>query len=100
MHSFDHVGAWKAKKLMEQLSIDSMLIRPGCVIYFQRDSAGNFVGSTNGSACRNSEYTAMYASSEMFVSPRLVTVWDRGWDRYGKQVWGPRLGAYRFTRFK
>lgn len=71
--------------------------RVGCRVELVR--AGEvYRGGTTGKSCTSSLAGASYATSEVSVTTRTIESWDRGFDASDHQVWGARVGPYRFER--
>lgn len=77
---------------------DSLIDRQGCSIYLHKTGKKTFEGSTPGKECLSSLRGAMYATSEVVITPDKMVSWDRGWDREDKQVWGAEKGGYVFLK--
>lgn len=43
---------------------------------------------------------ASYASSIETATPKQILSWDQGFDKNGKQVWGPTKAGYVFDKLK
>lgn len=85
-------------ELVNQLSPDSLTLKEGCSVILKKESKKKFVGGTDGSKCPSDLKNASYASSEVFITPKMMVSWDRGFDKQGKQVWGAQKGGYKFVK--
>ena len=92
------VGAWKDTSLLHRLNPDSLISRTGCVVLMQRDVIGVYRGSTPAETCLSSWRGASYTTTEVEVGKSYMLSWDRGWNKQGEQVWGSRMGGYRFVK--
>ena len=72
-------------------------LREGCAVTLAWNGTG-FAGSTDEDNCLSTLNGATYATAEVTLTPDLLTSWDRGYDRYDRQVWGATAGAYEFVR--
>jgi CpeT protein len=95
-HKF--AGGFKDPKKFADLKADQLVERAGCAIVLAKQSDGTFKGSTLGKGCASDLRGAKYATSEVTLSPKLLTSWDRGYDADGKQVWGAVSGPYQFDK--
>lgn len=97
MHLFN--GAYKDIARFAALKPMDAKPLPGCalVLHWRK---GRFIGSTDGSACKNSWGKASYATSEVDIGPDGLVSWDRGYDDKGTQVWGAEKGGYEFVKKK
>ncbi len=93
----DWAGAWDRPQDFETLTPGDLSERSGCALQLER-RAGAWVGSTNGTGCASQLRGATYATSEVRVTPGLLTSWDRGFDADGNQVWGATARPYEFVR--
>lgn len=93
------VGGWADPSVFKKLKMDSLQDRQGCAIYLTKDDQGNYSGSTSREECTATQNNSIYASSDLYVGPNMMIIWDRGWDASGRQVWGPEKGGYRFRKF-
>jgi hypothetical protein len=85
-------------QLVNELTPDSLTLKDGCSVILNKESKKKFVGGTDGSKCPSDLKNASYASSEVFITPKMMVSWDRGFDKEGKQVWGAQKGGYRFVK--
>lgn len=92
-----YYGAYADPKLLAGLVMDSVQAMEGCTLILHYRQ-GAFVGSTDGRACKNSRGKAVYATSEVTITPDRMVSWDRGYDEADKQVWGAEKGGYIFLK--
>lgn len=57
---------------------------------------GTYQGSTSGKGCESNLGEAAYTTSEVTLSPGIITSWDRGWTTQNTQAWGAEKGPYIF----
>ena len=91
-------GAWNDVARFNALDPGILQVRAGCSVTLGYAGPGTLRGSTDGSSCGTALRGAAYATSEVTVTPELLTTWDRGFDAAGKQVWGSTKGPYRFVK--
>lgn len=91
-------GDWKKPIPLEKLTVDSLSVRDGCAIFFRKSGDTAFVGSTLGKGCPSNLGGATYATSEVEITARGMTTWDRGFDAENKQVWGATSVGYIFKK--
>lgn len=94
----EFAGAWAEVTVFASLGPAEASIREGCEITLTRGSEGWFRGQTTGKRCESSLGDAVYATSSVLVSPRMILSWDRGWTGRGAQAWGAETGPYLFER--
>lgn len=95
--ALDFAGAWRTPERFDDLQPSELSEREGCSIFMSR-SAGAFAGHTIDAECKSSLRGAAYATSEVTVTPEVLTSWDRGYDADGEQVWGATAGPYVFVK--
>jgi hypothetical protein len=92
------VGAWKEPAKLDSLKLEDLVSRKGCTVRMSYKDDGTFIGSTTGRECPSERKGASYATSEVQITEKGMTTWDRGFNSEGKQVWGAEKGPYRFKR--
>ncbi len=91
------VGAWQEETPLTEFGPDDLELREGCEILLRRRGE-SFVGSTLASLCSSTLRDAMYAASEVLITPNGIVSRDRGFTEDGAQVWGPTGAGYVFDR--
>lgn len=91
-------GAWKNPELLNKIDPSVLLPQPGCMLLFQLQADGSFIGRTEDKGCPSTLRGASYAISELSVSEKQMIVWDRGYNASGVQVWGSVNGGYIFKK--
>lgn len=71
------------------LDSEQVVARTGCEIYFERTSAFEYAGSTEGSGCPATTPGASHTVIEMRFEDGNAWVWEREVDREGERVAGP-----------
>ena len=94
----DFVAAWERPELFDAIEPGDLALREGCSIHLVRAGANEFTGSTRGEGCSSSLGDAAFATSEVRVTPNVLTSWDRGFTADGEQAWGATEGPYVFVR--
>lgn len=93
-----YAGAADNPALLDKVSAEMLISCNDCVIYFQKDSAGTYTGSTPGRDCYCNVKAAAFGKSEYAWQPEQVLCWNRAWNRAGRQIAGPEKGGYRYAR--
>lgn len=91
-------GAWRDMARFNALDPGILQLRAGCSVMLAYAGPDALRGTTVGDRCGSALRGAAYATSEVTVTPGLLTSWDRGFDAAGKQVWGSTKGPYRFVK--
>lgn len=94
------VGACHDRGLLDLLTPEMLMERPGCELLLTRTADKVFAGATLPGACLSGWRGAAWVSSDVTITPDGLITWDRGWNEQGVQVWGPEDGGYRFDRIK
>lgn len=101
VYTFDNALAYAGKpEMVETLKQEQLMLRAGCEVILKRKDAKTFAGATEGKNCASELRGAVYATSEVVITPEYLITWDRGFDANDKQVWGSTKGGYRFDRIK
>ncbi|MHA7058564.1 chromophore lyase CpcT/CpeT [Aquimarina sp. M1] len=94
-----YVNAWKDVSIFDHLSVDSLIIRDGCDLYFKKKTSTIYHGKTKKGTCSSTfDIKISYTTSNVVISNNKITSWVRGYDTNGKQIWGKIQGPYEFFR--
>ncbi|GAA0725091.1 hypothetical protein GCM10009430_30220 [Aquimarina litoralis] len=94
-----YINGWKNPSLFDQLTTDSLTVREGCDVYFKKKTSTIYQGKTSKNSCSSSfSKKILYTTSNIVISSKKISSWDRGYDKEGKQVWGKIQGPYNFIR--
>ncbi|MDQ3020354.1 MAG: chromophore lyase CpcT/CpeT [Bacteroidota bacterium] len=91
-------GEWTNENALSELTPDSLTLREGCTVYLSLIDDTTFQGSTKSIDCESDLRGARYATSEVKITKNEIITWDRGFDEFGKQVWGASKGGYIFKK--
>jgi hypothetical protein len=91
-------GAWKNPALLALLTPANLIAQQGGILILHGQPDGSFKGGTEGKGYPSTLRGASYATSELTVSEKLLTTWDRGYNASGTQVWGSIHGGYQFRK--
>jgi len=92
------IGVWREAAPLSGISPDDLTLRAGCAVFLRKDELGAFAGGTVGRGCGSTLHGAVYAESEVFVTPERIESWDRGFDAEDEHIWGAELGPYVFLK--
>jgi hypothetical protein len=90
-------GAWRDPGRLATLTPELLEHHKGCTLYLKRELYV-YTGGTIGEGCASELRGAAYSTSVVTFASSGMSTWDRGFDKSGKQVWGPTGGPYRFDR--
>jgi CpeT protein len=91
-------GAWKDPARLGKLQPAQLIPRAGCSLVLQLQPGGRFKGGSVGTGCESSLRGASYSTVEATISNLEITLWERGYNAAGIQVWGSIHGGYAFRR--
>lgn len=89
---------WKDIEVFEKLTLDSLQIRKGCQVYFKKKTSTIYSGKINKGTCPCSIDYVDYISSSFVVSKDKISIWTKGYDKKGKQIWGNFRGPYKYKK--
>jgi hypothetical protein len=93
-----YAGDWKKDNPLDDLNPSDLTQRKGCSVFLTKNEDGSFSGSTKGKGCESDLRNAKYASSEVVITAKGMTSWDRGFNDKDEQVWGATTGGYNFRK--
>ena len=91
-------GEWRSTKPLDDLRYDSLIIRQGCALMVRKSTDGFYYGSTPDRQCAYNANGAAYTTFDARFYPDKLLMWERGWDMFGKQLWGPPAAGCVFIR--
>ncbi|MBQ4821420.1 chromophore lyase CpcT/CpeT [Aquimarina sp. MMG016] len=95
-----YAHGWKDPNLFNEIALDSLQKREGCDIYYKKKTSSIYVGKTNNVSCLSTLKNIAYTKSNIVLSRDQLSVWDKGYDVDGKQVWGKIQGPYKYKRIQ
>lgn len=93
-----YAEAWKTESRLGDLTPRDLGFLEGCQWVLKRAGDIVYEGGTVGEGCANTQRGATYETSEVRISPDAIMIWDRGFDKSGKQVWGATSGPTQYLR--
>lgn len=92
------IGAWQSDSAFDDVSPKDLAFQNGCTIVLKKVNATTYKGGTVGKDCANELRGASYATAEVTLTPDGIDLWDRGFDKQDKQMWGAVKGPYHYRR--
>ncbi|WP_062061982.1 chromophore lyase CpcT/CpeT [Aquimarina longa] len=80
------------------LTMKDLEIRTGCHVYFKKKTSTIYSGKTNKGSCYSDLDYIDYLMNTFVVSKDKITVWTKGYNNKGKQIWGKIKGPYKYKR--
>ncbi len=97
-NSKDYQSGWENIEIFENLTPESLEIRNGCEVYFKKKTSTIYSGKTKKGSCESSIKEIDYITSSFVVSKDKISIWTRGYNKKGNQVWGKIKGPYKYRR--
>ncbi len=94
------VGEWKKEAPLSSVVPESLTVTFGCAVILKNEADSAFDGTTEGKQCESTQRGANYSTLDLRVTESEMIRWDRGFETYGKQIWGSEKGGYIFRRFE
>jgi len=94
------VCKWQTPELFERLLLESIQLKSGCEVFLVKTPENTFIGKTKDKNCASELNGASYAISEVVISEKQITSWDRGFNENDSLVWGAKTGGYVFDKIK
>ncbi|GAA4271278.1 chromophore lyase CpcT/CpeT [Aquimarina gracilis] len=94
----DFESGWKDPNIFDELTMDDIEMRRGCEVYYKKKTSTIFSGKTDKGSCISSIKGIDYITSAFVVSKDKISVWTRGYDQKGKQVWGKIKGPFKYKK--
>ncbi len=94
----DYQSGWNNPKVFNKLTLDSLIIRTGCEVYFNKKTSTIYSGKTIKGSCISTIKSIDYITSSFVVSKDKISIWTRGYNHKGKQVWGKFKGPYKYKK--
>ena len=91
-------GLWKEPARLDKWAPANLVSRPGCALILHLQPGGILKGGTEGTGCASSIRGVSYSTIEATVSNLEVTMWERGYNDAGVQIWGSVHGGNIFKR--
>ncbi|MDY8134387.1 chromophore lyase CpcT/CpeT [Aquimarina sp. 2201CG5-10] len=94
-----YANGWRNENVFDQLTMNELELRDGCDVFYRKKTSSIYAGKTNNISCLSNRIkNVAYLVSNIVLSKDKISVWDRGYDINGKQVWGKIQGPYRYKR--
>lgn len=94
----NYANGWNKKSVFKHLTEDNLEIKEGCALHFYKKTSSIYVGRTNNQLCTSSIENVAFIMTNMVISTNKISLWNRGYNLEGKQVWGKIKGSYKFKR--
>ncbi len=89
---------WQNKSIFNDLTIDSLKVRKGCEVFFHKNTSTIYTGKMHKKSCTSTIKNVNYITTNFVISKNKISVWNRGYNVEGKQVWGKINGPYKYKK--
>ncbi|RZS99983.1 chromophore lyase CpcT/CpeT [Aquimarina brevivitae] len=91
-------NGWKNPALFNDLALKNTIYKTGCDIYYNKKGNSLYYGKNKSYSC-GSEFEGIdYLMTNVVLTSETLSVWVKGYDKIGKQVWGKIKGPYKYKR--
>ncbi len=94
----DFAGAYFKPDLLDSLTIQQLGLQVGCDISLQHNSTSLFEGRTASKQCKANFQGAQYLITDMAIKTAGFVLWERGYNKLDRQVWGSSHKGYIFQK--
>ncbi|WP_103863707.1 chromophore lyase CpcT/CpeT [Aquimarina sp. I32.4] len=85
-------------EFFDNLSIERLKLETGCHVYFKKKTSTIYSGKTSKKSCYCSSEQLNYSTSSYVVSRDKISIWTKGYNKKGKQVWGNIKGPFKYKK--
>lgn len=100
LNAENYKGAQAKPELFNKLTQDSIRVKDGCQMYFKKKTSTIYSGKIKKKSCLSNVDYINYITSSFVISKNKISIWTKGYDSKGKQVWGVIKGPYTYKRLK
>ena len=91
-------SSWHTPRDFNRVDPFNLNLCGGCNLHLSRQPDGKLDGSTKGTSCASSRNGAAYLTQSVEIGSLEIKQWIRGYDAYGKQVFGSTKGPTLFEK--
>ena len=93
----NYLGDWRTPSAFDRIDPGMLRSLGGCSIHLQ-SMDGGFGGSTRGERCTSTLPGSAYQTTRLQLGPGGITMWLRGFNDEGTQVFGPARPGWTLER--
>ena len=93
-------NAWKNTELFYNLNKEDLVYKVGCEMYYSKKTSTIYHGQNKPKSCLSELENVTFLMSNIVLSEDKISVWVKGYNDSGKQVWGKIKGPYQYVRLK
>lgn len=90
-------GAWKNPSKFDGVTAFDLKHQNGCALFLNYDGF-QYSGKTNSGTCKIQTNDSEYTTTDIILLPMEYQVWNRGFDKDGKQVSGAKKEAIKYIK--
>lgn len=91
------IGAWKKPSKFDGMTPFDLKNQNGCALFLNYDGF-QYSGKTNSGSCKTQSNDSEYHTSDIILLPTEYQVWDRRFDKDGKQISGAKKEPVKFMK--
>ncbi|MBP2830911.1 chromophore lyase CpcT/CpeT [Aquimarina sp. U1-2] len=89
---------WEDVTTFDAIPFKELNKRDGCDMYFSKKTSTIYSGKIKKGVCMSRLEGVHYLTSSLVLSKDKISIWTKGYDEKGKQVWGKIKGPYKYKR--
>lgn len=93
-------NAWKDVKLFDNLDVNELTQKTGCEIFYIKKTSTIYQGQSKPKTCLSKLDNVSFIMTNIVLSEDKISVWVKGYNESGKQIWGKIKGPYQYVRLK
>ena len=93
-------NAWKNTDIFDNLDQEDLIYKVGCEIYYSKKTSTIYHGQNKPKLCLSDLENIAFLMSNIVLSEDKISVWIKGYNNSGQQIWGKRKGPYHYLRLK
>ena len=93
-------NAWKNPDIFNNLDKEDLIYKTGCEMYYSKKTSTIYHGQNKPKSCLSDLENVAFLMSNIVLSEDKISVWIKGYNDSGKQIWGKIKGPYQYLRLK
>ena len=93
-------NAWKNTDIFYTINKEDLIPKTGCEMYYSKKTSTIYHGQSKPKSCLSELENVAFIMSNIILSEDKISVWVKGYNDSGKQIWGKIKGPYKYIRLK
>ena len=93
-------NAWKNTDIFYTINKEDLIPKVGCEMYYSKKTSTIYHGQSKPKSCLSELENVSFIMSNIVLSEDKISVWVKGYNDSGKQIWGKIKGPYQYIRLK